>query len=161
VANQVNALGAALVKVDAGTGLEIVGYTRNGADISERQFVIDVPGDENGGDEGPPIEIQDLGQIAHIRLEFTKWDPAVIDKIRARLKGGTAGSPAAAGTLVFAGSKDFRLLVHTTTRPMNFPRVTFREPIEHNMGTKYAILTLEGTAYKDGNGVLWNATTTG
>ncbi len=33
--------------------------------------------DENGGDAGPPIEIQQLGEKATVRLELNKFDAAV------------------------------------------------------------------------------------
>lgn len=151
--------GAAQIKVGTGSdgALEELGYTRNGADIADEAYWLDIPGDENGGDAGPPIEIQYIGQTARVRLELTKYDTAVADKIACRVRGGTVGQPAAAGTLVFANSYDFRVLVNSPSYPQNFTRCVPRAPIEINKGTRFAVLVLEFEAYKDGNGVLYNA----
>jgi hypothetical protein len=61
--------GKATIRVNTGSAgvLETVGYTRNGADLTTEGFWIDVPGDENGGDSGPPIEIQYVGEMARVR----------------------------------------------------------------------------------------------
>ena len=68
MANLVHVAGLALIKISfGGSGYLELGYTRNGADITHEGFFLDVPGDENGGDEGPPIEIQFLGEIARVR----------------------------------------------------------------------------------------------
>ncbi len=152
--------GLATIKVDVGAGLVTLGYTRNGADESEDSFMTDVPGDENGGDEGPPIEIQMMGMIARVRLELTKWDTTVAAAIRARLKSATDGTPPTPGTMIFSGAKDFRLLIHSVSLPHNFPRAIPRSAIEMNNGTKYATLVIEFECHKDANGVLRNATTT-
>lgn len=143
-----------------GGSLETLGYTRNGAEPTEEAFFIDVPGDENGGDEGPPIEIQYMGQIARIRVELTKFDVAVLAKVRKRIHTATLGTPATAGTLMFAGTKDFRLLLHSPNDPRNFPRVICRGAIESNNGTKWQSWSMEFEAHKDANGVLENTTTT-
>ena len=45
-----------------------LGYTRNGVDITFEGFFLDVMGDETGGDDGPPIDRQYLGEIARIRF---------------------------------------------------------------------------------------------
>jgi len=139
--------------------LEDLGYTGQGADVQNQGFFLDVPGDENGGDAGPPIDIQYMGEIARIRLELTKWDSAIAAKIQTRLLAGTAGTPGTAGTLMFSGSKTVRVLLSTTSGPMNFPRCFLRNPWEINKGTKYSRLVLEFEAHKDGSGILYNAVT--
>ena len=159
MAVQPNYAGAANIKVDAGAGLEQLGYTENGAEISVQQYTLDVPGDENGGDAGPPIDVQHMGETAEIRLTMTKWETTVADKIAARIAGGTTGTPYATGTMMFNESKTYRLLVHTPTTPMNFPRVIFKGAIEINKGTKFSRFIVTATAYKNGSGVLYNATT--
>lgn len=160
MAATVNNAGLASIKIDAGSGLTLLGYTRNGADVSEDAYMTDVPGDENGGDEGPPIEIQIMGETARVRLELTKWDTTVADLIRARVRAATAGTPPTAGTMLFSGTKYFRLLVHGVALPQNFPVAIPRAPIEINKGTKFATLVIEFECHKDSNGVLYNSTTT-
>ena len=162
MAESVQVAGPCLVKVGTGSAgsLETLGYTRQGADVRDQAFFVDVPGDQNGGDQGPPIDIQYMGEIARIRLELTKWDDAIAAKIRTRLLAGTEGSPGTAGTLMFGDSKTVRVLLSTTMGPMNFPRAFLRDPWEVNKGTKYSTLVVEFEAHKDSTGVLYNAVTT-
>ena len=160
----VNVAGLATIK--AGTGasgaLESLGYTMDGARITSEGYTTNVPGDQNGGDEGPPVEIQYLGETARVRLEMTKWDTAVQAKLEARFKGGTAGTPPTAGSLMFAGGGYFRLLIHSPATPRNFICASLlKQPIEINKGTKFSRLVLEFECYKDPTtGVLYNSTIT-
>lgn len=156
--------GAVAVKIDDGQGggIQTLGYTRNGADTTKEAFWVDVPGDENGGDEGPPIDIQFLGEIARIRLELTKWDSAVAALVTTRVAGTTDGTPTTSGTFMFAQTKTVRLILDGggafTNLDANFPRAIPRMPIELNRGTKYAILVMEFEAHKNASGVLHNQT---
>jgi len=158
--------GLCTVKVGTGEGnaLESAGYSRNGAEITKEAFMLDVPGDENGGDDGPPVDIQNLGEIIRVRLELTKYDRDVTIKIEPREKGGSAGVIATPGALMFAGEKFMRLLLSTPNNPVNFPWAIPREPIDVNLGTKFSTLLLEFVCYKDptsaNTGVIYNATTT-
>lgn len=156
----VKVAGPCAVYVDVGAGLEMLGYTGQGADVQDQAFYLDVHGDENGGDAGPPVDVQYLGEIVRIRLELTKWDTVVGQKIRSRLAAGTEGTPGTAGTLMFSGSKTARVLLYSANAPMNFPRCFLRNPWEVNLGTKYSRLVLEFEAHKDGSGVLYNVAVT-
>src|SRR5262245_32056602 len=133
--------GKAAILVDTGSSnaLELLGYTRNGADVSTEGFWIDIPGDENGGDSGPPIEIQYLPEMARVRLEFTKFDQTVMDKVLRKLNTLTkvAGSIGVAGTFVFANAYSFRLVIDTPTQPRNFWRAVPRAPTQRNMGVRF------------------------
>ncbi|WP_321377117.1 hypothetical protein [Trichococcus shcherbakoviae] len=160
MAKTVHVAGPVLVKVAFLSSLEELGYTRSGVDVRLEPHFLDVPGDEGGGEEGVPIEIEFLGETARIRLELTKYDDTVANKVHARVVGGTAGTPAAAGTLIFAGAKDMRVCLVGTNEPMNFPRCVPREPTELNKGSKFSTLVFEFVAYKDANGVLYNAVIT-
>jgi hypothetical protein len=153
--------GPAEIKVGTGSSgaLESLGFTRQGAEIRSQGFFIDVPGDQNGGDQGPPIEVQYLGEILRVRAELTKWDEAVAAKVRSRLAAGTEGSPGTPGTLMFGDSKTIRVLIAPTTGAVNCPRCFIRGEWEMNKGTKYSTLILEFEAHKDANGVLYNAST--
>jgi len=152
--------GPALVKVDTGVAgaLEDLGYSINGVEITETVLETDVPGDQNGGDEGPPIDIQYLGQIDRVRMELSKYDIAVADKIRARLLGGTAGVIGTPGTLIAGTSVFYRLLILPTTNPRNYVAAIPREPIEVNRGTKFSRLVLEFECHAF-SGTLWNVVT--
>lgn len=156
----VHAVGAALIKVDAqqGSGIESLGYSINGVDITEESFFSDVPGDQNGGDEGPPIAIQYFGEIARVRMELSSWDSAVADKVRAKLSDGTAGTPDTPGTILNGTATNFfRLIVVSTTEPQNFVFAIPRGAIEVNKGTKYSRFVVEWECHAV-SGTLYNTT---
>ena len=150
--------GLCTVTVDSGedNALETLGLTRNGADITFEGYFLNVPNDDNGGDDGPASDIQYLGETARIRLELTKFDNLIADKITPRERGATAGTIPTIGNLQFQGSKSHRLVIHTTTLPYNFPRVIFRAPVEINKGTKFSTLIIEAEAYKNGSNVFYS-----
>ncbi len=162
MASSVNKDGLCNVKIAApfDGSLEHLGYSRNGVEPDQEPYFDEVPGDQNGGDQGPPIEIQYLGEIVRVRLEMTRFDDAVADKIRKRCPGAaTVGTPHTTGTLLFAEEEYFRLLLHSPTNPMNFPRAIPKGAITANKGTKWQTFTCEFECHKDENGVLWNETT--
>lgn len=151
----------------ATNAISLLGYTRNGVTVTEHHHYINVPGDQLGGDEGPPIDVQYLGGMATIHLELTKWDTAVMEYIRRQVDAATLGTPTAAGQLMFSASKFGRLLIRPalyvaqTTgieAVQNFPRVITRNPIEISRGSKYAVAVCQFEAHADVNGVLWNTT---
>ena len=160
MAAAIQVAGLATITVDTGSAhaLETLGYTQNGASVRFNGFFLDVHTDENGGDDGPPTDVQYLGETADITLDFTKFDTTVADKIRPRIYGGSAGTVGSVGTLMSGSSSTYRLCINSPTTPLNFPVVIFREPIEINKGTKYSTWRLVGTAYKNGSNVLYNAT---
>lgn len=155
--------GACLLKVDTGTthALESLGYSENGVRVEEEAFHSNVPGDQNGGDEGPPIDVQYFGEIHRVRLELSSWDSAVVDKILSKLYGGTAGVLGAAGSLMGAGGFYYRLLLLSTNLPRNYLRAFPRgQPVEINKGTKYSRLVLNFECHANTvAGTVYNATT--
>ena len=160
MAVQANVSGLTTIKIQVPSGsLLTLGYARNEPEVSLQPLVHDVHSDENGGDQGDPVEIQLLGVIALIRLRMTKYDPAVseiVEKIASQ--ASVVGTPPTPGTLLFAASHTLRVLLASTTDPRNYPRCVVRSAIEVNRGTKYSELVCEFTAYKNASGVLWNDT---
>jgi len=158
--------GPALIQTDATADskntLKTLGYTTNGADLVFDGFYVNVPGDENGGDEGPPIEVLMLGMIARVRLELDKYDTAVIDAINARYWANpvpTVGTPPTVGIMMFANDYTFRLKVTTTVRTYDFPRAFTRGPIEMpRYGSKYSMVVCEFECHKNAWGVLFTLT---
>ncbi len=159
--------GKAQIKLSTGSGnsLEILGYTRNGADVSEEGFWIDVPGDENGGDAGDPIDVQYIGEMARVRIELTKFDTAVLNKVQARINNPsspkTRGAIGTVGIFMFANALTYRLLINTATDPQNFVRCIPRAPTQRNMGTRFTMAVVEFDCYKNDSGVLYNSDVTG
>lgn len=158
---QADGLCSIKVVATASGSLALLGYTENQADLTERLFTGEVHGDENGGDQGPPIDIQYFGEMHIVRMLLTKYDEAIADTIRAGVAGGTAGTPSTSGSLYFQGGLDWRLLLHTVNRPRNYLRAIFDEPKEINKGTKHSKLLVVAKCYKNNAGVLYNSTTTG
>lgn len=156
---------AGLATVQVGTwtdgALETLGYTRNGVNTTHEAFWLDVPGDANGGDEGPPIDIQFLGEIVRVRVELTKWDAAVFGRLCERFGGAealdgitpVAGTPVPAGSLVFANAGHMNLLISTANteawNAIQFPAAIPRQPIEINRGTKFSTVVCEFECHKD------------
>lgn len=153
----VHVAGLTTVKVEFSSGgLQTLGYSRNGVDITYEGYHLDVHGDENGGDDGPPIEVQYMGEKANVRLELTKFDRAVADLCTSRLDGADPGEPGAAGTLMFGANKMFRLLLDSPDRVRNFPWAFVRGSIEENQGTKFTTLVMQIECHKDSTGVLFD-----
>lgn len=162
MAAAVQVAGACLVKTGTGSAsaLETVGYSVNGVDIQEDVFSGDVPGDQNGGDQGPPIEIQIFGEVHRISIDLSKYDSAVVAKIEAKINGGTTGQTTTAGTLYFAGAYYYRLLLTATNFTRNYLAAIPRQPQGLNVGSKFSVKRLVFDCHAV-NGVMWNTTTSG
>lgn len=158
----VNKAGVTEVKVDISGSLVTLGYTLDMAEVRDQSFHHDVPGDQHGGPQGPPIDIQLLGRIAHVRVEMSKYDKTVEQTLRARLKNEGAGNAgimdtADIGTLMIQDAKTFRVVLSNANDPRNFPICLIREPIEVGAGTKFSTLILEFEAHRNqSTGVIWD-----
>jgi hypothetical protein len=151
-----------LVGVGGGGSLVNLGLTVNGAEIVEDAFIGDVPGDANGGDVGPPIDMQYFGQIDRIRMELSTWDPAVVDQISPRLNGASPGIISTPGSLIAANGYGYRVLILPTVRPRNYLFCVPKQPITRNKGTRFSRLVLEFEAHSvlvGSTPTLWNTAT--
>ena len=153
--------GPALIKTGTGSAdaLESLGYSIDGIQIAENGYFDDVPGDQNGGTAGPPIDVQYMGEIHRIRMELSKWDIAVAAKLFPKLKGGTAGVIGTPGTLIAGSSSYYRLLIVPTSNPRNYLAAIPRGAIEINKGTRFSRLVLDFECHAF-SGTLYNETTT-
>jgi hypothetical protein len=150
-----------LVGTGGGGALQLLGYSVNGVEIIEDAFMGDVPGDLNGGDLGPPIDIQYFGQIDRVRIEMSQYDPAIMDLIRPRLNGNAPGLIGTPGSLIGAGGFGYRVLIlpSSNLRIRNYLLGIPRQPISGNKGTRFSrpILEFECHAVNLGGTVtLWN-----
>lgn len=110
-----------------------------------------------------------LLQTAIITAQLIFYDDAQLDYVRAPLAGGTGGTMAAAGTLIGAGSKYYRVLVLSPidSHPWNFPTCRALDAQEASFGIEESVwnVTWLAVAYSASTGstanrVLWNTTTT-
>lgn len=141
----------------------LLGYTRNGSEIISMPHHIMVHGDEHGGDEGPPIDVQALPTLYRIQLSLTRFEKAELEKIEATILSGTAGTYAAAdiGVPYVGGSKAFRVTIQTTNAAWirNFPKCVPVGPPSYNLGTRFVEASVEFMALRDtSNGLVWNTT---
>lgn len=168
MANVINVAGLVTIKVDVnqGAGIETLGYSVNGVDITEEPFWLDIPGDEKGGDQGPPIDIQYLGEVHRIRCEMSKYDISVANKLRGRLMTNSAspGVPDTSGSLFLGtANNSVRVILDAATASFdrNYLTALPRQPFEVNRGTRYSTLIVEFEAHtKIPGATLWNTTTT-
>ena len=150
-----------------------LGTTRDGVGITSDGYFIDIHNDENGGDAGPPVEIQFLGETAKVRCELTKYDPTIAATLEDHCNTATPGAPAAPGTLMFASSQlsvgnggavGIKIATNlvivgkgTSATPVvrTYNRCVVHDAVEINRGTKFSTFVLTFTAYKDASGNLW------
>lgn len=128
MAHAVHALGKCQILVDTGTSnaLESLGFSEDQVTIEERVFRHDIHSDEYGGPEGPPIDVQYLGEVHYITMSLVNFDIAIYKKIQAKIYGGTLGVSQNPGTLMGGESKAWRLLLKPITDPYGTP--TANEP---------------------------------
>jgi len=163
----INIFGPALVSIAqplTPTEFSALGWTRNGVNTTDESFFVNVPGDQYGGDEGPPIDVQYMGSLVRLRLELTKWDDIVANLIRQRTadnmtdaipRVSMAGYAAIPGTLMIGGSQCMIVQlqgihpVSGVTTTALFPLAIPREAIEINHGTKYSTFVCGFECHRD------------
>lgn len=122
--------------------LKQLGHSTDGISVSERTFYDDIHGDRNGGQSGPPVEIQFLGKIASIRLRLSTFNRLCAEQLRTR--GGVVANAGRIdqceiGKFLLHPGRAMRLTLHTKLPEdtMNFYACILRDAVEHNMGTKH------------------------
>ncbi len=160
----VNVAGPVGIWVNTGPAyaLEHLGWSQDGIQIQEIPYITGIPGDQNGGSDGPPIEYQQFVSQHRIVLDLNKYSETVMAKVALR------ANPAAAitqrvGQLLFCSAQYYRVLLTsfdsegTVTFIRNYPYCVPFDPIDANYGSKYTRKQVVFTANTIG-GVLWNTT---
>ena len=146
------------VSIDDGANYNSLGFTQDGVELTFEPFTLDVPGDEHGGTDGPPIDVQFLGMIVRIRLQLTSWDTAVWKTIETRINDGVFGEVQQAdiGALMFSHKYQLSIeplpsrdLTNAADFDFEFERVIFKSGHEVNVGTKFATLVIEAEGHRD------------
>lgn len=156
----VNVAGPVGIWVDTGSAhaLEHLGWSQDGIQIQEIPFVEGIPGDQNGGNSGPPIDYQLFPGQHRIIIDLNKYSSAVLAKIALRANPAEAVS-ASVGMLLACSDQLFRVLLYSSTGNFirNYPYCVAIDPIDANYGSKYTRTQLVFTA-NTVNGVIWNTT---
>ena len=159
----VTSLGKCQILVDTGTSnaLEELGYSTDQVTTQQRRFEHAVHSDENGGPEGIPIDIQDLGWMEIVSFELVNFDYAVYSKIQAGYHSQTAGEIGTVGQFMTSG--EFRLLLKPNPSSPNNPR-NYLHAVPWNRsdwaaGVKATRIPMVWRCYPV-SGVVWNSTTT-
>jgi hypothetical protein len=106
--------------------------------------------------------------MAEISFNLVDYDHTVFTQVIARDTSGTYGTALSSGTLLLGDSnqpKACRLLIHTTTQPLNFPYAWWTNPMDFNKGNLETQRAMTFRAIRGGDGlpsnenVLWNTTT--
>lgn len=168
---KVNVPGAVNVKISGisgVSGLQSLGYTSDGVEITLREFAIEVKSDRYGGEQGPAIEKQVLGMEADIRLTLAEYNAEYLHHLQSRMPGVAAivaapGKIITPGTLGFAGGNLIRCLLQGVldaaaiaaavapielVTPLNFPFCSVADVVSYNAGTRYARANLTLKAYQ-------------
>lgn len=154
--------GAVLVKVAYGGGsLVSLGYAEDQTEPAINPFWHNVPGDQRGGIDGPPIDIQLLGATALIRLALSSWDATVAAQITAFTGTASVGTLPTPGTFIFANNLHYRVCLVCASNPLNFPVCIPRGSVVIGKGTKYSRFICEFEAHMDASFVLFNTSTAG
>lgn len=161
------------VNTGAAGALISLGWSANGIEPRRSRLTVNVPGDQNGGDDGVPIDIQDMGGFYRVHMELTKWDSAVASNIRTLgnpitatgggFTGLTLGTIPTVGALIIANSAYYRLLLKPTNASfyMNFlVAIPVDDPYSVMLSSKYSTLVLDWICYPNSSGVIWNTTIT-
>ncbi len=140
MALQILVTGAARIYIDAGqgSGLSLLGYTRDGVTIREVIYQEDVKGDQNGGESGPPIDVQHFGEHHEIETELVTVDMTFLATVKAKVNNGTPGILPTAGSLMVSAGLYHRLLIYPVgSNPRNYLCAFPRQPLELNKGSKH------------------------
>lgn len=142
-----------------------LGHATDQIDIQSRPYLIDVPGDRNGGPQGPPIEIQQIGQVYIISFVCSTVVLTTVNKLQSwwfatpgRVSQGEVGQ-------FVMSTKYVRLLLQAPSSSTNFVCCVPREPIRFGIGTKYSEYAFQFEAHRAPCGhpnadVIWNTDTT-
>lgn len=131
--------GASEIKLNSGTdyATEALGYSMNGVEIRFEVFKTHIPGDQFGGDLGPPIEKQIFARKAIVRVELSRFDKAVAQRVDKKVNQLATDEPTV-GQLLYTSGGHFKLGINNTNDPYTFYCATpIEEPHELNAGSRW------------------------
>jgi len=148
--------------IGAASALTQLGWTLNGINIEAIGFISPIHSDENGGEQGPPIDFQLMGQQHRITLELSKPVMTAMALLEPFYNPNTSSANIGVGMLLGCSTAWFRLLLMSpgggTAFVRNYPYCTILEPIDYSpIGSQATRARVTFTANTIG-GVLYNNT---
>lgn len=143
--------GPVLVKVQmVGGVLEQLGISEDGVEPEIRIYRMPVKADTGG--PNLPVEMQDMGSDAIIRMTLPISDKDVLAKVMRHAGQAQPGTQPAIGRLIYSNNNYFRLLLECavpgTSDPINFPVCILNgAPVRVKYGTKYTVWRMEFYAF--------------
>ena len=121
-------------------GCMSLGTATDSIQITERGYYHDVPGDLNGGQQGPPIDIQKLGEVHTVNIRMSSWNQTSVQLLEQWYHSHRGiVEQDEVGQLMFNSRVSARLLLETSdlldTR--NYWNAIMREPKSFSIGSKY------------------------
>jgi hypothetical protein len=146
-----------------------IGEQMDETQLTKNFMFHDVPGDRNGGPQGQPIEVQDLGFNVSGTLNLSRFNPQVIDVLEKgfRAVGGKILDSEVGELLLLENSVRITIKPskitqisagNTPTGPgddyffHNFPCCLIRQPRQLSQGSKFSKLQMQFTAYRAPSG---------
>ncbi|GAB6165616.1 hypothetical protein JCM19992_16160 [Thermostilla marina] len=80
-----------LINTESSGSFTELGIANGGVTIREQIFTEPVHNDMRGGNAGPPIDLNYLGEMHFVRGELNVYDQDVLDALRARINAATSG----------------------------------------------------------------------
>lgn len=147
------------VDTAADRALEFLGWSINGVTIEEIAYHSEIHSDQNGGEQGPPVDYQLFGHQHRISMELSKFQSAVLAKLAPRFHPLTDAGAVNVGMLLGCSTATFRLLLLAPNFTRNYPTCVIPDPIEMSpIGSQASRARLSFTANQGIGGVLWDTT---
>lgn len=117
-----------------------LGYSLDGVRVNVQQFERPIFGDQNGGQDGPPVDYLLHGEIATVSFVLIDYTAATLKTLRSLITT-IYGQPPAPGTLVMGGvlgndaDNSIVLQIESANDPHSFPHAFWTNPWDFNLGT--------------------------
>ena len=130
--------------------LVTLGIAHDQIQISEQKFFHEAHSDANGGQSGPPTELQYLGEIHTVRMRLAAFTASSVNLLR-KLTNTTLGTIDQAQIGAFQLTNySVRLLLDTPTESdaLNYLCAMPQTPMEIGVGTKYSEWDVQFTCHR-------------
>ncbi len=107
--------------------MELLGWTRNGVEISENVIQVPLTSDLSGGNEGTPADFQYLGEVHSVVAELGQYSQTVLAKLARRVNASVTSRTK--GLLIGCAAGQFRMVLLGVNFIRNYTKVYVTDPI--------------------------------